>query len=474
MKLIEKFLKTLTMKRIKLLFSTIFFLTLSSIWCSNLFCANSKHCNNCWKYDTEILPGASNIDYYLPLIKGKKVCIVTNQTGIIPAIGIEVYDNNSKANLNLTESQSEEFRRGANSDGLDECKKFTRYVHIVDTLKALGVDIVCIMSPEHGFRGTADAGEKVSNSIDPQTGIEIRSLYGTVNEKELMKGFDVVLFDLQDVGVRFYTYYVTMVNMMKRCAKSKIPIYILDRPNPIGFYTDGPILPLTKELKSGVGALPIPIAYGMTMGELAQMANGEHWLEYTLDERGFYMQNRELECELHIVKCLNYSHSKHYRLPVKPSPNLPNMRSIYLYPSICYFEGTDFSIGRGTDFPFQVYGSPEMENCDFSFTPRSVDGAKNPPRLGEECFGVDLRKGLSFKEINRNKIDLSYIIDAYNRSGNRGLKFFRRMFDLEIGNLKVKGLIVEGKSIPEIKQEIGWDSDVEKFKKERVKYMLYD
>ncbi len=434
----------------------------------------STHCVDCWNYDMDVLPGASNIAEYLPLIKGKKVCVLSNQTGIIPLVDFTV-TGDGKAQLNLNEEQKRLYKLGAKSDGQDECRQFFRYVHIVDTLKALGVDIVCIMSPEHGFRGTADAGEHVSNSVDPQTGIEVRSLYGGNQDvNKLMEGFDVLLFDLQDVGVRFYTYYVTMVTMMKRCAKKGIPFIVLDRPNPIGFYTDGPILPMIKELKSGVGALPIPIAYGMTIGELAKMANGEHWLEYTLDERGFYMQNTSLECELYVVKCLNYDHSKHYRLPVKPSPNLPNMRSIYLYPSICYFEGTNVSIGRGTDFPFQVYGSPEMRDCTFSFTPQSVSGAKNPPRLGELCYGVDLRKDLSLKKINKNKVDLSFIIDAYNRTGKRGLDFFRRMFDLEIGDTKVKELIVEGKNFSEIKKEIGWDAQVAAFEKARVPYMLYE
>ena len=422
----------------------------------------------------DILPGASNIAEYLPLIKDKKVCVVSNQTGIIPDIKYQLLSDKS-AKLKLNKREKRAIKMASKSDGLDECREFVRYVHIVDTLKSLGVDIVCIMSPEHGFRGTADAGEKVSNSIDEKTGIEVRSLYGNkLSDEELMKGFDIVVFDLQDVGVRFYTYYVTLISMMRRCAKFEIPIIVLDRPNPIGFYTDGPLLPMTKQFKSGVGALPIPIAYGMTMGELAQMANKKHWLDYTLNDEGVYIQNDNLECNLHVVKCLNYNHSKHYRLPVKPSPNLPNMRSIYLYPSICYFEGTDLSVGRGTDFPFQGYGSPEMVGCDFSFTPQSVPGAKNPPRLGELCYGVDLRKNLSFNEINGNKVNLSYIVDAYNRTGQKGLDFFKRMFDLEIGNDMVKQLIINGKTIEQIKTVIGWNEDVEMFIKSREPYMLYD
>ncbi len=428
-----------------------------SIICLLFFIAvpDFLYSQNVWKYDLDILPGASNISEYLPIIKDKKVCILSNQTGIIPAI-----DLSDKKNCKW-------YKKGERSNGIDNCEMLFPYTHIVDTLKSLGVNITCIMSPEHGFRGNADAGEKVTSSIDEKTGIEIRSLYGTnIPDEQLMQGFDILVFDLQDVGVRFYTYYVTMVKMMAKCAKFGKPMIVLDRPNPIGFYVDGPILEL--KYKSGVGGLPIPIAYGMTIGELAFMANEKGWLEWGKDST----EKEPLKCDLTVVKCINYTHSKHYRLPIKPSPNLPNMRSIYLYPSTCYFEGTDVSLGRGTSYPFQVYGSPKMKGYKFSFVPKSVAGAKNPPLLGEKCYGVDLRKRPSISQINSEQITLKYIIDAYNGCGKEGDKFFKRMFELEIGQSWVREAIKNGNSAQEIKNR--WAVDVEQFKRDRERYLLYD
>lgn len=370
-----------------------------------------------WKYDEDIMPGACSVGDYLPLLKGRKVCILSNQTGMV-----------------------------------------TPKTHVLDTLISLGVNVVCIMSPEHGFRGDADAGENVSNSTDAKTGIPIRSLYGKNNgsKDEMMAGFDVVLFDLQDVGTRFYTYYVTMINMMADCARYNKDFIILDRPNPLGFYVDGPILDM--KYKSGVGGLPIPVVYGMTLGELANMANEKGWL------------NGGVHCSLAVVKCKNYTHAKHYKLPIKPSPNLPNMRAIYLYPSLCYFEATNVSLGRGTDFPFQVYGTPEMKGYSFSFIPRSVAGAKNPPLLDKECFGVDLRLYPLTKDVNERGIDLTYLIDAYNACG-KGDGFFSGWFEKLMGQRYVREMIEDGKSADEIKQR--WSSDVEQFIKDRRPYLLY-
>lgn len=369
-------------------------------------------------YATDIVTGAAQVKKYYSMVKGRRVCILSNQTGMV----------NEKS-------------------------------HILDTLLALKVKVTCIMSPEHGFRGDADAGETVKSSIDPKTGVPIKSLYegsGKGPSKETMDMFDVLIFDLQDVGVRFYTYYVTMVKMMATCAEYDKEFIVLDRPNPIGFMVDGPILDMN--LKSGVGALPIPIAHGMTLGELAMMANGEGWLR------------DKLKCNLKVVKCLNYTHDKLYRLPIKPSPNLPDMRSIYLYPSTCYFEGTPVSLGRGTSKPFQVYGHPNMKGYSFSFTPRSIPGAKFPPQLNKECWGVDLRTEPSIDEIIKGGVNLEYVVDAYTNL-NLDDHFFRRMFDYETGQEWVRAMIKKGASAAEIKAR--WADDVEKFKLQRKPYLLY-
>ncbi len=365
----------------------------------------------------EVITGAESTHEYLPLLKGKKVAVLTNQTGII------------------------------------------KNTHLVDSLVALKVNIVSILSPEHGFRGDADAGEHVSSSVDKKTGIQINSLYDGNTGKPsvtLMKSIDVLIFDLQDVGVRFYTYLTTMAKMMEACAENNVKMIVLDRPNPIGFYVDGPILDM--KYRSAVGWLPIPTVHGMTLGELAGMINGEKWLK------------DGIQCDLTVIKCKNYTHATMYELPVKPSPNLPNMRSIYLYPSTCYFEATPVSLGRGTDFPFQVYGHPNMKGYDFSFTPRSVPGAKFPPQLDRECFGVDLSSTPSIEEINKAGINLEYVIDAY-RNLNLDDHFFRSFFELLIGRDYVRKMIKEGKSAQEIKAM--WKEDVEKFKIQRKPYLLY-
>lgn len=361
--------------------------------------------------------GAESMEEYLPLLKGKKVAVLTNQTGIIGK------------------------------------------THLVDSLVSLGINVVAILSPEHGFRGEADAGEHVSSSIDEKTGIPIKSLYEGNTGKpaaSLMKEIDVMVYDLQDVGVRFYTYLTTMARMMEACAQSKVKMIILDRPNPIGFYVDGPILDM--KYKSGVGWLPIPTVHGMTLGELAGMINGEKWLD------------KGIQCNVTVIKNKNYTHATMYELPVKPSPNLPDMRSIYLYPSTCYFEATPVSLGRGTDKAFQMYGHPNMKGYDFKFTPRSIPGAKFPPQLNQECYGVDLRTKPSIEEINKAGINLDYVIDAYTNL-NLDDHFFRSFFELLIGQDYVRKMIKQGKSAAEIKAM--WASDVEKFKIQRKPYLLY-
>ena len=375
-------------------------------------------------YATDILTGAQQLEEYLPLVEGKRVCILSNQSGMASATA-----------------------------------------HVLDTLLAHNVKVTCIMSPEHGFRGDADAGEHVSSSTDPKTGIPIRSLYEGKSgkpAKEVMDEFDVLVFDLQDVGVRFYTYYVTMVKMMAACAMEGKEFIVLDRPNPIGFYVDGPILDM--KYKSGVGSLPIPVVHGMTLGEIAYMANESDWLQHG------HKDAAGKKVDLKVVKCKNYTHAKLYRLPIKPSPNLGDMRAIYLYPSTCYFEGTPVSLGRGTAKAFQMYGHPNMLGYKYSFTPRSIPGAKNPPLLDKECWGVDLTVNPSIEQINQDGINLEYVVDAYTNL-NLGDHFFRNMFELEIGQAYVRKMIKEGKSAKEI--EAMWTEDVEKFKEQRKPYLLY-
>ena len=349
-----------------------------------------------------VVVGAASTDEYVPLLKGKKVALLSNHTGMV---GNE---------------------------------------HVLDIMLAEGVNVTTIFSPEHGFRGTADAGEHVSSSVDEKTGIPIASLYdgkSRTPKKEVMDNIDIIVTDIQDVGLRYYTYYCTMVDLMNAAIAYGKEFMVLDRPNPNGMYVDGPILDMKYE--SGVGRLPITVVHGMTLGEIANMANGEGWLK---DGK---------KVKLTVIKCKNYTHQTRYELPIAPSPNLPNMHSIYLYPSTCYFEATPVSLGRGTDKPFQVYGHPDMKGYSFSFTPRSIDGAKNPPQLDKLCHGVDLT-GIPDEEIIARGINLEYVIDAYNNLGI-GDKFFT--------------MIEEGKSADEIKAT--WKDDVEKFKKQRKPYLLY-
>ncbi|MDR2038192.1 MAG: DUF1343 domain-containing protein [Bacteroidales bacterium] len=372
---------------------------------------------SCRGSEQQVMVGAESTGEYFPLLKNKRVAVLSNHTGMV---GNE---------------------------------------HLVDLLHRNKFNVVAIFSPEHGFRGNADAGEHVSNSTDEKTGIPILSLYDGKDRKpsaQSMQSFDILVYDIQDVGLRFYTYYITMVRLMDACAEYGKKMIILDRPNPNGHYVDGPILDMKH--KSGVGWLPIPVVHGMTLGELARMANGEKWLP---DGR---------TCDLTVIQCRNYTHRTMYRLPVPPSPNLPNMKSIYLYPSTCLFEGTPVSLGRGTSFPFQVYGHPDMKGYDFCFTPRSVPGAKNPPLLDKTCYGVDLRN-IPDEEIYKKGIDLSYILDAYNNL-QLGDRFFTSFFEKLIGVDDVRKMIIEGKSAAEIKAT--WAKGVVSFKEQRRPYLLYD
>ena len=363
-----------------------------------------------------VITGDERTELYFHLLEGKRIALYSNHTGLA----------NGK--------------------------------HIVDILKENKFDVTTILSPEHGFRGTADAGERVGDSVDEKTNIPIISMYKFGREgidSTTAARFEILVVDIQDVGLRFYTYYITMWRLMDSCAKYGKLVIVLDRPNPNGFYVDGPILDM--KYRSGVGWLPIPIVHGMTLGELALMINGEGWLT---DKR---------KCELNVIPCKNYKHSTLYELPIPPSPNLPNIKSIYLYPSTCFFEGTVMSLGRGTSLPFQVYGHPDYKGSNYSFTPQSISGAKNPPLLGKKCYGVDL-SGTDDKYIRKQGIDLSYVINAY-KNLNIGNKFFTSFFDLLAGCSYIREMIEQGCDADEIKAR--WQDDVTKFKKQRAPYLIY-
>ena len=331
--------------------------------------------------------------------------------------------------------------------------------HLLDFLLKQQINVVAAFSPEHGFRGTADAGEQVKTSRDEKTGVPLLSLYDGKHKKPSASSvaqFDILVVDIQDVGLRYYTYYIAMLKLMDVCAEYNKEVIVLDRPNPNGHYVDGPIL--QKKFYSGVGALPIPIVHGMTLGELAQMINGEQWL------------SEGRTCKLQVIPCLNYTHQTEYILPVPPSPNLPNNKAIYLYPSLCYFEGTTVSVGRGTPFPFQVFGHPKLTHAPYSFIPRSRPGAKNPPLLNQRCFGYNLTT-LNDKVAKSKKIDLSYLIHCYQHLKNEG-RFFNAMFNLLIGVDYVRPMITNGATAEEIQAR--WQKDVEHFKEQRKPYLLYE
>lgn len=368
-----------------------------------------------------VVLGIERPELYMPLFEGKRVGLLSNSTAV---------------------------------SGPDE-------KHTVDILIEKGVNVKAIFSPEHGFRDFADAGEHVGDMIDKETGIYIQSLYsfGKKDVPNMIDSVDVIAIDIQDVGLRYYTYYISMMKMMDRAIAAGKRFVVLDRPNPNGSYVDGPILDMEKH-RSGVGAAPIPVVHGLTLGELALMVNAEGWLK----------DGKKLE-DLHVVPCANYDHQRRWAINRRPSPNLRTLHSVYLYPSICYFEGTTVSLGRGTELSFEVYGHPSFEGkCRFKFTPDAIDGAKNPRYKGQTCYGRDLRL-LDDEEIIRRGVDLSYVIDAYNLMGCPGDEFFTPMFEKLIGRSYVREMIKEGKSAEEIKAT--WAQEVEEFKKLRRQYLLY-
>jgi len=358
---------------------------------------------------SQIKVAAERTNIYIPLLKQQKIAIVGNQSSRIGN------------------------------------------THLVDSLITLGIDVVKVFSPEHGFRGTSDAGAKIEDGIDVKTGIPIVSLYGE-NKKpyaEQLAGIDIILFDIQDVGVRFYTYISTLHYVMEAAAENNIKVILLDRPNPNGHYVDGPIR--EKGFESFVGMHPIPIVHGMTIGEYAQMINGENWIS--------------IKCDLTVIKMENYTHKMSYDLPIKPSPNLPNARSVNLYPSLCLFEGTTVSIGRGTDYPFQQFGAPYLKS-NYSFTPKSGAGSKYPKHENLECFGTDLR----FQEDYLTTLNLKWIIDCYEQSDEKE-KFFTNFFDKLAGTDQLRKQIIAGKTAKEIKAT--WKKGLEEFKEIRKGYLVY-
>lgn len=369
------------------------------------------------KDDVELQTAAEQTTTYLSLLEGKRVVIVANHASLLGD------------------------------------------VHLADSLLALGVDIVKVLAPEHGFRGTADAGEHVADGKDVKTQLPVISLYGANRKPKAkdLEGIDIILFDLQDVGTRFYTYISSLTYVMEAAAKLGIPVLVLDRPNPNGFYIGGPVL--EKEHTSFVGLHPVPIVYGMTIGEYGSMVNGEFWLADSL------------QCDLTVIPLTNYDRKKLYKLPVKPSPNLPNWQSIYLYPSLCLFEGTVVSVGRGTDAPFTLFGHPDFIIGSLVFTPESRQGAKHPKLEGVRCYGQSVMGYADHYEEVIDHLNLQWLIGAYEVIGNDS-SFFIPYFENLAGTDQLRKQIMAGKSIDEIKAS--WQEDLDGFKKIRKKYLIYE
>lgn len=368
---------------------------------------------------SSVKTGAERIDDYIWLLQGKRVAVCGNQTSMVGN------------------------------------------VHLVDTLLKRGVNVVKIFCPEHGFRGNAEAGAHIASGTDPKTGLPIVSLYGK-NKKpapEQLADIDFILFDLQDVGCRFYTYISTLHYVMEAAAEKGTPVVVLDRPNPNGYFVDGPVL--DSKYKSFVGMHPVPVVYGMTIGEYARMINGEGWLA------------GGIHCNLAVVQLQNYTHDTRYVLPVPPSPNLPNAESIYLYPSLCLFEGTNISVGRGTTLPFQIYGAPMMNGGDYTFTPAPIRGvSENPPHNGKACRGYYLKDYATTHLDSANSFNLQYLMTAYRQYADKEHFFTNaNFFDKLAGNDQLRKQIVSGMSEEKIRQS--WQEDLDHFKSIRKKYLLY-
>jgi len=418
------------------------FITLSSLFFL-VSCAAQNQPASDKPGNSKVQAGADRINVYLAMLKGHTVGIFANQTSMVGN------------------------------------------THLVDTLLKLGIDIKVIFGPEHGFRGTADAGEKIGNYTDSKTGIPVVSLYGSKRRPsaEDVKGVDLLVFDIQDVGVRFYTFISSLEEFMEAAFELSKPLMILDRPNPNGHYVDGPVL--DTKYRSFVGRQPIPVVYGMTMAEYAFMIAGENWLSEKANAKYAYYKTAEnsVDTPFHfqVIKCKGYDHKTKYELPVRPSPNLPNIQSIYLYPSTCFFEGTVLSEGRGTSKPFQVFGHPSLPKNLYSFTPNPNEGAKNSKLYGQLCYGWDL-SGTPAEVLAavNNKVQLKWLIEAYRlfpekdkffllpKSGKMEESFFTKL----AGNNELWQQIKEGKTEQEIRKS--WEPKLSEFKKIRKKYLMYD
>lgn len=372
-----------------------------------------------------VLVGMTDTTAYFPLLEGRRVAVLANHTAVA-----EMPD-----------------AAGADASGC---------VHLVDLLHGRGFAVTGIFSPEHGFRGTADAGETVRSSVDARTGIPIQSLYdGNARRPSdaAMASFDVLVVDMQDVGLRFYTYHISMLRLMEACAACRKPVVVLDRPNPNGHLVDGPVL--EQRHRSGVGMIPVPVLHGLTMGEIARMAVGEGWAA---------------PCDLTVVACRNYTHATEYVLPVPPSPNLPTQRSVYLYASLCPFEGTIVSVGRGTDRPYECFGHPSLRDLPYVFTPRPTAGAKHPPLEGTACRGMNLRD-VPLDEAHDTGFSLRYLITALRASG-AGEGFFTPMFEKLVGVSYVRPMLLDGSTEDEIRAR--WQPEVERYRTLRARYLLYE
>ena len=389
---------------------------------------------NKFKQIGPVQTGAERTDIYLPFLKGKNIAVVSNQTSVIYTSRdsiFEVFPGEKNAYFDHIEYTN---------------------THLVDSLLSLKISVKKVFAPEHGFRGKADAGKIIKDGFDSKTGLPIISLYG-INKKtsaKQLQGIDVVIFDIQDVGARFYTFISTLHYVMEACAESGIPLLVLDRPNPNGHYIDGPVL--EAKHNSFVGMHQVPVVYGMTIGEYGLMINGERWLK------------NGVQCDLKVIPLDNYSHKTIYSLPIKPSPNLPNDKSINLYPSLCFFEGTNVSAGRGTKLQFQIYGSPFLKNTNFEFIPQSNDAEKNPKNKNQKCFGEDLRT-----KKRLNQLDLSYLVKAYKNNSSK--IFFKSFFTTLAGTEKLQRQIEQGMSVNEIRNT--WTEGLRKFRIVREKYLLY-